>query len=80
VVIEEGIWLMGGMCYEIMHDTSGVFLNVEPPQEFSIVDASGDWEPGQGDIECNSNDGQNRTRFPPTFPASCEGITPIRST
>jgi tripeptidyl-peptidase-1 len=49
-------------------------------QEFSIVDASSDWEPGQGDIECNSNDGQNRTQFLPTFPASCEGVTPIRST
>lgn len=30
----DGIGLMGGLCYEIMHDTSGVFLNVEPPRGF----------------------------------------------
>ena len=36
MVMGEGIGLMGGMCHEIMHDTSGVCLNVEPPRSFLL--------------------------------------------
>lgn len=47
----------------------------------SIIDASGDGGiAGQNDVECISNDGQNRATFLPTFPASCPWVTSVGST
>lgn len=47
----------------------------------SIIDASGDGGiAGQEDVPCISNDGQNRTIFLPTFPASCPWVTAVGST
>ncbi|KAF8857482.1 tripeptidyl peptidase Sed3 [Acephala macrosclerotiorum] len=47
----------------------------------SIIDASGDGGvAGQNNVPCISNDGQNRTTFLPTFPASCPWVTSVGST
>ncbi|TVY76158.1 Tripeptidyl-peptidase sed2 [Lachnellula suecica] len=47
----------------------------------SIIDASGDGGvAGQEDVDCISNDGQNRKTFLPTFPASCPWVTAVGST
>jgi tripeptidyl-peptidase-1 len=47
----------------------------------SIIDASGDGGvAGQEDVDCISNDGENRPTFLPTFPASCPWVTSVGST
>ncbi|KAB5591885.1 Tripeptidyl-peptidase I [Ceratobasidium theobromae] len=44
----------------------------------SVLFASGDFGVGAGD--CKTNDGTNRTRFQPTFPASCPFVTTVGAT
>ncbi|OAP59273.1 hypothetical protein AYL99_06571 [Fonsecaea erecta] len=43
----------------------------------SVITSSGDGGPGDG---CMTNDGRNRTRFMPQFPASCPWVTSVGGT
>ncbi|EXJ59644.1 hypothetical protein A1O7_03790 [Cladophialophora yegresii CBS 114405] len=43
----------------------------------SVITSSGNGGPGDG---CMTNDGQNRTRFMPQFPASCPWVTSVGGT